>query len=39
MALGLTQPVTETTSRNLSKGKERPERKADKFTAIYKPII
>jgi hypothetical protein len=32
MAVGFTQPLTEMSTRNLPKGKERPARKADNFT-------
>jgi hypothetical protein len=39
MALGLTQPLTEMSTRNLPGGKERPTRKADKFNAICEPIV
>jgi hypothetical protein len=34
MALGLTQPLTEMSTRNLSGGKWQPARKADNLTAI-----
>jgi hypothetical protein len=36
---GSTQPLTEMSTRNLPGGKSRPERKADKLTAICEPII
>jgi hypothetical protein len=39
MALGLTQPLTEMSTRNLPGGKGRPERKADNLTAICEPIV
>jgi hypothetical protein len=39
MALGLTRPVTEMSTRNLFGDKERPARKADNLTAICEPII
>jgi hypothetical protein len=39
MALCSTQPLTETSTRNLPGGKGRPARKADKFTATYEPIV
>jgi hypothetical protein len=39
MALGSTRPLTEMSTRNLPGGKERPARKADKLTTIYKPIV
>jgi hypothetical protein len=39
MALGSTQPVTETRTRNLPGGEERPALKADNLTAICEPII
>jgi hypothetical protein len=38
MVLGLTEPLTELSTRNLPGGKGRPARKAD-LTAIYKTII
>jgi hypothetical protein len=38
MALESTQPLIEMSTRNLSGGKGRPERKADKLTAICEPI-
>jgi hypothetical protein len=37
--LGLTQPLTEMNTRNLSGGKGQPAHKADNFTAIYEPIL
>jgi hypothetical protein len=39
MALGSTQPLIEMSTGNLSGGKVRPERKADKLTAICEPIV
>jgi hypothetical protein len=39
MALGLTQPLTEMSTRNLPGGKGRPAREADKLTAICEPIV
>jgi hypothetical protein len=39
MALGLTQLLTEMSTRNLPGGKRRPARKADNFTANYEPIM
>jgi hypothetical protein len=39
MALGLTQPLTEMSTRNILGVKGRPERKADNLTAIYEPIV
>jgi hypothetical protein len=39
MALGSTQPLTEMGTRNLPRGKGRPARKADNFTAICEPIL
>jgi hypothetical protein len=39
MALGLTQPLTEMSTRNLPGGKGRPERKPDNLTAICEPIV
>jgi hypothetical protein len=39
MALGLTQPLTEISTRNLPGGKGRPARKAHNFTAICEPIV
>jgi hypothetical protein len=38
-ALGLTQPVTEMSTRNLPGGKGRPARKYDDITAICEPIV
>jgi hypothetical protein len=38
MTLGLTQPLTEMSTRNHLEGKGRPVRKAD-LTAIYEPIV
>jgi hypothetical protein len=39
MALGLTQPLTEMSTRNIPGGNGRPARKADNLTAICEPII
>jgi hypothetical protein len=39
MARGLTQPVTEISTRNLPGGKKRPARRPDNFAAIYEPNI
>jgi hypothetical protein len=39
MALGSTQALTEMSTRNLSGGKGRPARKADKLTAICEPTV
>jgi hypothetical protein len=39
MALGSTQPLTETSTRNLPGGKGRPVRRADNLTAICEPIV
>jgi hypothetical protein len=39
MALGLTQPVTEMSTRNLTGGKGRPVCKVDNLTAICEPIV
>jgi hypothetical protein len=39
MALGLTQPLTEMSTRNLSEGKGRPARGADNLTAICEPTV
>jgi hypothetical protein len=39
MALGFTEPLTEMSSRRYFWGKERPERKTDTLTAIFKPIF
>jgi hypothetical protein len=39
MALGSTQPLTETRNRNLPADRERPARKADNLTAICEPIV
>jgi hypothetical protein len=39
MALESTQSVTEMNIKNLPRDKGRPERKADKLTAIYEPIV
>jgi hypothetical protein len=39
MALGLTQSLTEMSTKNLPGGKGRPARKADNLTAICEPIV
>jgi hypothetical protein len=39
MALGLTQPLTEMSTRNLPEGKGRPAREADNLTDICEPIV
>jgi hypothetical protein len=39
MALGLTQPLTEMSTKNLPGGKERPACKADSLTFICESII
>jgi hypothetical protein len=40
MPLGLTQPLTEMNTRNLSGGgKQRPVHKADNLTAICEPVV
>jgi hypothetical protein len=39
MALGMTQPLTEMSTRNLPEGKGRPELKVDNLTAICEPIV
>jgi hypothetical protein len=39
MALGLTQPLTEMSIRNIPGGKGRPAHKADNLTAICEPIV
>jgi hypothetical protein len=39
MTLGSTQPLTETSTRNLREGKGRPVRKADNLTTTCKPIV
>jgi hypothetical protein len=39
MALGLTQPLTEMTTRRLRGHKGRPLRKADNFIVICRPIV
>jgi hypothetical protein len=39
MALWSTQPLTEMSTRNLSRSKGRPALKADKLTAICEPIV
>jgi hypothetical protein len=39
MAPGSTQPLTETSTRNLPGGKGRPARKADNLTVLCEPIV
>jgi hypothetical protein len=39
MAMGLTQPLTEMSTRNFSGGKGRPVRRADNLAAIYEPNV
>jgi hypothetical protein len=39
MALGSTQPLTETSTRNLPGCKKRPVRRADNLAAIYEPNV
>jgi hypothetical protein len=39
MVLGLTQPLTEISTRNLPGGNGRPMRKTDNLTAICEPIV
>jgi hypothetical protein len=39
MSLGLTQPVTDLSTKNLRGGKGQLERKVDNFNAIYEPIV
>jgi hypothetical protein len=39
MTLGLTQPLSETSTRNLTGGKARPVSKAANFTVIYEAIV
>jgi hypothetical protein len=39
MALGLTQPLTEMSTRKIPVGKVRPVRKAENLTAIGEPIV
>jgi hypothetical protein len=39
MALGLTQPLTEMSTRNIRGSKGRPARKADNLTAISEPTV
>jgi hypothetical protein len=39
MAMGLTQPLTEMSTRNLPGGIGRPPRKADNLTAIFEPTF
>jgi hypothetical protein len=39
MALGSTQPLTKTSTRNLPGGKKRPARRADNLAVIYEPYV
>jgi hypothetical protein len=39
IALGFTQPLTETSTRNLSAGKALPALEVDNFTATSEPIV
>jgi hypothetical protein len=39
MALGLTQPISEMSTRNIPGGKRQPVRKADNLIAICVPIV
>jgi hypothetical protein len=39
MALGSTQPLTEMSTRNLTRGKGRPARRADNINEICEPIV
>jgi hypothetical protein len=39
MALGLTQPLTEMSTRNFPGGKKWPARRTDNLSAIYEPNI
>jgi hypothetical protein len=39
MALGLTQPLTEMSTRNFPGGKNQPARVADNLAAIYEPNV
>jgi hypothetical protein len=39
MALGLTQPLREKSTKNLPGGKKRPARRADNLAAIYEPNV
>jgi hypothetical protein len=39
MVLGLTQPITEMSTRNLPGGKKRPGRRADNLAAICEPNV
>jgi hypothetical protein len=39
MSLGSTQPLTEISTTNIPRGKARPAREADNFTAIREPIV
>jgi hypothetical protein len=38
-ALGLTQPLTKTSARNIPERKGRPVRRTDNLTDMYKPIV
>jgi hypothetical protein len=39
MVLGLTQPLTEMSTRNLPGGKKQPAHRADNLAAIYEPNV
>jgi hypothetical protein len=39
IAMGLTRPLTDISTRNFPVGNARPARKADNFTAICEPIV
>jgi hypothetical protein len=39
MALGMTQPLTEMSTRDFPGGVGQPARKADNLTTIYEPIV
>jgi hypothetical protein len=39
MTLGLTQPLTEMSTRNFPGGEKRPARRADNLAAIYEPNV
>jgi hypothetical protein len=39
MALGSADPITDTSTKNLSVGKALPEHKADNLTAKFEPIV
>jgi hypothetical protein len=39
MALGFTQPLTEMSTKNISRGKTRPTRKVHNLTAICEPTF